>query len=91
MGTPSRPDRTVVSETGPVRSYRFYGLTKEGAAELAGALAEDGMRAEPIPPDKHELPGWVVVASGEDRSEGLLEMLAQIYGGSYEGEDLAGA
>ena len=36
-------------------------------------------------------PGWVVVAHGEDRSEGLLEMLAQLYGGSYEGEDLAGA
>ena len=42
-------------------------------------------------PQVAELPGWVVVAHGEDRSEGLLEMLAQLFGGSYEGEDLAGA
>jgi hypothetical protein len=74
-----------------VRSYRFYGLSNEGAANLANALSEDGMTAEQFPPGAHELSGWVVVASGEERSEGLLEMLAQIYGGSYEGEDLAGA
>jgi hypothetical protein len=74
-----------------VRSYRFYGLSEEGAADLAAALNEDGMTAEQIRPEVQELPGWIVVASGEERSEGLLEMLAQVYGGSYEGEDLAGA
>jgi hypothetical protein len=74
-----------------MRTYRFYALTSTGAAELANALNEDGMRAEVVPPHVQELPGWIVVASGEDRSEGLLEMLAQVYGGSYEGEDLAGA
>jgi hypothetical protein len=74
-----------------VRSYRFYGLSNEGATSLANALGEDGMAAERFPPGVHELDGWVVVANGEERSEGLLEMLAQIYGGSYEGEDLAGA
>jgi hypothetical protein len=75
----------------PVRSYRFYGLSEEGAAALAGALDEDGMRTDRMAPAAGELPGWVVVAHGEDRSEGLLETLAQLYGGSYEGEDLAGA
>jgi hypothetical protein len=86
-----RPIRARLGQTLAVRSYRFYGLTSEGATELTTALNEDGMRAEPLPPGRHELPGWVVVATGEDRSEGLLEMLAQLYGGSYEGEDLAGA
>jgi hypothetical protein len=75
----------------PVRSYRFYGFTEDGAAGLADALGEDGMRTDRLAPGSAELPGWVVVAHGEDRSEGLLEMLAQLYGGCYEGEDLAGA
>ncbi len=74
-----------------MRTYRVYALTASSATDLAGALNEDGMTAEVVPPHVQELPGWVVVASGEDRSEGLLEMLAQYYGGSYEGEDLAGA
>jgi hypothetical protein len=74
-----------------VRSYRFYDLTEDGAAALATALVEDGMRTDRLAPGSAELPGWVVVAHGEDRSEGLLETLAQLYGGSYEGEDLAGA
>ena len=74
-----------------MKSYRFYDLTEEGAAALATALGEDGMRADKLAPGAAELPGWVVVAHGEDRSEGLLEMLAQLYGGTYEGEDLAGA
>ena len=78
-------------ETGQVRSYRFYGLTEDGAKALAGALGEDGMRTDRLAPGTAELPGWVVVAHGEDRSQGLLEMLAQLFGGSYEGEDLAGA
>jgi hypothetical protein len=74
-----------------VRSYRFHSLTEEGARDLAAALTEDGMRTDVVAPDKHTLPGWGVVANGEDRSEGLLEMLAEVYGGSYEGEGLAGA
>jgi hypothetical protein len=74
-----------------VRSYRFYGFTEDGAAALADALGEDGMRTDRLAPGTGELPGWVVVAHGEDRSEGLLETLAQLYGGCYEGEDLAGA
>jgi len=80
-----------VRQTDEVRSYRFYGLTEDGATGLAGALGEDGMQTDRFPPSSGGPPGWVVVASGEDRSEGLLEMLAQLYGGSYEGEDLAGA
>ena len=78
-------------QTGAVRSYRFYGLSEGGAAGLAGALKEDGMQTDRFPPSSGGPPGWVVIANGEDRSEGLLEMLAQLYGGSYEGEDLAGA
>jgi hypothetical protein len=74
-----------------VRTYRFYGLTEDGASALSSALNEDGMTAERVSPGSTQLPGWVVVASGEERSEGLLETLAQVYGGSYEGEDLAGA
>ena len=74
-----------------MRSYRFHSLTADGAAGLATALGEDGMTAEVAQPGTHPLPGWVVTASGEDRSEGLLEMLAEVYGGAYEGEGLAGA
>jgi hypothetical protein len=74
-----------------VQSYRFHSLTEDGAVELAKALTEDGMRTEVFAPGAHELPGWGVTAAGEYRAEGLLEMLAQVYGGSYEGEGLAGA
>ena len=74
------------------RTYRFYGLTESGARDLAEALNEDGMLAMTLPPGSRPLKGWVVEADGtEDRSEGLLEMLAGFYGGTYEGEDLAGA
>ncbi|HVM07553.1 MAG TPA: hypothetical protein VM345_03735 [Acidimicrobiales bacterium] len=74
------------------RTYRFYGLTEAGARELSEALNEDGMIAAALPPGSRPLAGWVVEADGtEDRSEGLLEMLAGFYGGTYEGEDLAGA
>jgi len=74
-----------------VRSYRFHSLSEGGAVDLAAALSEDGMVAEVVKPGATPLPGWCVVASGEYRSEGLLEMLAQVYGGTYEGEGLAGA
>lgn len=74
-----------------MRSYRFHSLTEEGAMQLAAALGEDGMKTDLVRPGVHQLPGWGVVASGEYRSEGLLEMLAQVYGGAYEGEGLAGA
>jgi hypothetical protein len=74
-----------------MRTYRFYGLTAPGAAELAAALNEDGMQAVIHEPGTKPLPGYVVQADGDDRSEGLLEMLAQFFGGAYEGEDLAGA
>jgi len=73
-----------------VRSYRFHSLSEAGAEDLARALNEDGMVAETVAPGAHALPGWGVVASGEERSEGLLEMLAQLYGGLYEGEGLSG-
>ena len=74
------------------RTYRFYGLTEKGAHDLADALNEDGMIASTFAPGARPLAGWVVEADGsEDRSEGLLEMLAGFYGGTYEGEDLAGA
>jgi hypothetical protein len=75
-----------------MRTYRFYGLTRDGARDLAGALNEDGMQAAIVEPGIRAMDGWVVEADGDDdRSEGLLEMLAQFYGGTYEGEDLAGA
>jgi hypothetical protein len=80
-----------VRQTVAVRSYRFYGLTEGGATGLAGALGEDGMRTDRLAPSAGGPPGWIVVAHGDDRSEGLLEMLAQLYGGTYEGEDMAGA
>ena len=73
-----------------MRTYRFHSLTDTGAQQLADALNEDGMRAVVQPPDTHKLPGWGVQADGENRSESLLEMLAQFFGGAYEGEDLAG-
>ena len=74
-----------------MRTYRFYGFTPTGAAEMASALNEDGMRAAVRDPGDRPLPGWVVEADGEARSEGLLESLAQFFGGSYEGENLSGA
>ena len=74
-----------------MRTYRFYGFTAHGAGEMADALNEDGMRAVIHEPGRKPLPGWVVEADGEDRSEGLLEMLAQFFGGAYEGENLSGA
>jgi hypothetical protein len=77
--------------TDVMRTYRFYGFTSSGAGEMAAALNEDGMRARVREPGDTPLQGWVVEADGEDRSEGLLEMLAQFFGGAYEGEDLSGA
>jgi hypothetical protein len=75
-----------------MRTYRFHSLTEEGARNLAGALNEDGMQASVIQPGRRASAGWNVDADGdEERSEGLLEMLAHFYGGTYEGEDLAGA
>ena len=75
-----------------MRTYRFYALTSQGAHDLSAALREDGMNTSVAEPGKRPLNGWVVEADGDEgRSEGLLEMLAQFYGGSYEGEGLAGA
>jgi hypothetical protein len=74
-----------------MRSYRFHSFTEQGANELAQALNEDGLKAVVSAPGSRPLPGWVVEATGDDRSESLLEMLAQFFGGAYEGEDLAGA
>jgi hypothetical protein len=74
-----------------MRTYRFYGFTPTGASDMAAALNEDGMKASIIEPGKRPLPGWVVEADGDGRSEGLLEMLANFFGGAYEGENLSGA
>ena len=74
-----------------MRTYRFFGFNQQGATEMAAALSEDGMRAIVAPPGQYPLAGWVVEADGDDRSEGLLESLAQFFGGAYEGEGLAGA
>ena len=74
-----------------MRTYRFYGFTSTGATDMASALNEDGMRARAYEPGAKPLPGWVVEADGDGVSEGLLESLAQFFGGTYEGEDLAGA
>ena len=74
-----------------MRTYRFYGFTPHGAGEMAAALNEDGMQAVVHEPGSKPLPGWVVEADGDGRSEGLLESLAQFFGGAYEGENLSGA
>ena len=75
-----------------MRTYRFHSLTRGSAESLASALNEDGMPAAIYEPGSRPMKGWIVEATGDDdRSEGLLEMLAQFYGGTYEGEDLAGA
>jgi hypothetical protein len=58
---------------------------------MASALNEDGMEAAVLQPGNRPLPGWVVEADGDGRSEGLLESLAQFFGGAYEGENLSGA
>ncbi len=80
-----------LGKTVAVRSFRFYGFNHDGAGSLAAALNEDGLTAEVIAPARDYLPEWGVVAHGDERSEGLLEVLAQFYGGRYEGEGLAGA
>lgn len=74
-----------------MRTYRFHSFTRSGATAFAEALTEDGMRIRLHPPDDDELPGWSVEADGDNVSEGLLESLANFFGGVYEGEDLAGA
>ena len=74
-----------------MRTYRFYGFTPTGAEEMAAALNEDGMSARVREPGAVPLAGWVVEADGDARSEGLLESLAQFFGGAYEGEGLSGA
>lgn len=74
-----------------MRTYRFYGFTSHGAEQMADALNEDGMQAAIRSPGERPLPGYVVEADGDNRSEGLLEMLAQFFGGQYEGENLSGA
>lgn len=72
-----------------MRDYRFHGFTRGGAETMAGVLREDGFTSDVVRPADHTLPGWGVVASGESVSEGLLEALAQFYGGSYEGRGLS--
>lgn len=85
-------ERQVGETSDAMRTYRFYGFTAAGAGEMAEALNEDGLRAVIVEPGARPLPGWVVEADdSEDRSEGLLEMLAQFFGGAYEGENLSGA
>ncbi|MGI8793185.1 MAG: hypothetical protein ACR2H3_08415 [Acidimicrobiales bacterium] len=74
-----------------MRTYRFHSFTRSGATSFADALREDGMDPAVTTPDSGDLPGWGVEASGDDVSEGLLESLANFFGGVYEGEDLAGA
>ena len=46
-----------------MRSYRFHSLSQEAANGLAAALAEDGMKAETVSPERHSLPGWGVIAT----------------------------
>ena len=84
MGATSR-------QTEAMRTYRFHSFTRSGAASFAEALGEDGMRVRVSAPDDGTLPGWSVEADGDNVSEGLLESLANFFGGVYEGEDLAGA
>ena len=84
-------DGQIGETTDVMRTYRFYGFTASGAGEMADALNEDGMQARVREPGEVPLQGWVVEADGDGRSEGLLEMLAQFFGGAYEGEDLSGA
>lgn len=71
-----------------MRDHRFHSFTREGAHAFAEVLREDGfVFVEVELSDRH--PGWSVHGSADGRHEGLLEVLAQFYGGCYEGEDLA--
>ena len=72
-----------------MRDHRFHSFTREGAEEFARALGEDGFMFVEWGPSDGTCPGWQVKASADGRSEALLEVLAQFYGGVYEGEDLA--
>jgi hypothetical protein len=72
-----------------VRDHRFHSFTQEGAKAFAAILVEDGfIFVETSEPDGRH-PGWSVHGSADGMHEGLLETLAQFYGGCYEGEDLA--
>jgi hypothetical protein len=74
-----------------MRTYRFHGLTPEGAAHLAEELVEEGLRASVLPPGHRLGHGWAVEAEGDGFDESMMEVLAHFFGGTYEGEDLAGA
>lgn len=77
-----------------MRDYRFHGFTRDGAHQFAGVLRDDGFtlvevgRVEEAGAEPG-VKGWRVQASGDDVSEGLLELLAQFYGGSYDGEGMS--
>lgn len=71
-----------------MRDYRFHSFSRDGASAFADVLREDGFAMVEVQPSDGHSPGWHVHGMAEDRAEGLLEVLAQFYGGAYEGEDL---
>jgi hypothetical protein len=72
-----------------MRDHRFHSFTEEGADAFARVLREDGFVFVEVAPSTGQHPGWSVHGSADGMNEGLLETLAQFYGGCYEGEDLA--
>ena len=74
-----------------MKTYHFHGLTSEGAEHLAEELAEEGLETSILPPGTRPVSGWAVEAEGDGFEESMMEVLAHFFGGTYEGEDLAGA
>jgi hypothetical protein len=72
-----------------VRDHRFHSFTEQGAKAFAEVLTEDGFIFVEVSGPDGRHPGWSVHGSADSMHEGLLESLAQFYGGCYEGEDLA--
>ena len=72
-----------------MRDHRFHSFTEAGAHVFAQVLSEDGFVFVEVSGSDPRHPGWSVHGSADGMNEGLLESLAQFYGGCYEGEDLA--
>ena len=72
-----------------MRDYRFHGFTRDGAGSFADVLREDGFTMVEVLPSDGRTPGWGVHGMADERSEGLLETLAQFFGGAYDGDGMA--
>jgi hypothetical protein len=73
-----------------MRTYNFHGLDRPGADSLAEELRGLGLIVAVIRAGRRPVAGWAVEATGGDQDEVWLEVLARVYGGIYEREDLTG-